>query len=85
VARACRARSPNRPGTPDAGADELEDDARHVWHIVWAFAVAALKLHLDNSKIELPPPAGGHENFRAALAWYVDVLANREADSRSSR
>ncbi|MCW5801821.1 MAG: hypothetical protein KIT31_05495 [Deltaproteobacteria bacterium] len=49
-----------------------------VWHVVWAFAVATLKLHFDNSTIVLSSPDGGHVDFRSALDAYVDVLANRD-------
>ncbi len=59
--------------------------AGDVDHVVWAFAVAALKLHLDNSKIKLPSRPGGYTDFRDALNAYVDVLANREPDARSPR
>lgn len=53
-----------------------------VWHVVWAFAVATLKLHFDNSRIVLSPRDGGHGNFRSALDAYVDELANRDARVR---
>lgn len=52
------------------------------WNVVWAFLVASLKLHFDNSKIELGGPLLGHEDFRAAVDSYVTVLAERQAALR---
>ena len=50
------------------------------WNVTWAFIVAALKLHFDNSPVTLPSRAKGHADFRAAVDAYVDVLAGRQAE-----
>jgi hypothetical protein len=63
------------PRSFDRLVHTLDRYVRDPYHLVWAYVIAVLKLHIDNAKTIVVPDDRVYESFRECLEEYVEQFA----------